>query len=219
MDGKKIRIFHKGIAKQCSKCYSKGHLRSGCPNKNEDWLTYVDRFMINEDLDETFYGNWVGRIADWRLINPEGHQANVEEAEAYWQGERRKREQHREEIGELVQQLEANSQAQLPQGGEVRTEHEEAGDEDGVEGKDGEELQDSTGTLQASTARESGASNRSIEAGVSELSFGESGSRKNQRGRLTTTAATAAATAAATRKGGIEAKMKTRSSSLGKPLE
>ena len=219
MDGKKIRIFHKGIAKQCSKCYRKGHLRSGCPNKNEDWLTYVDRFMINEDLDETFYGNWVGRIADWRLINPEGHQANVEEAEAYWQGERRKREQHREEIGELVQQLEANSQAQLPQGGEVRTEHEEAGDEDGVEGKDGEELQDSTGTLQASTARESGASNRSIEAGVSELSFGESGSRKNQRGRLTTTAATAAATAAATRKGGIEAKMKTRSSSIGKPLE
>ena len=224
MDGKKIRIFHKGIAKLCSRCYRKGHLRSDCPNKSDDWLTYVDRYMINEDLDETFYGKWVNRIAEWRLINPDIHQANLEEAEAYWQNERRKREQQRGEINDLVQHLEANSQAQLPQGGvqtvnHVRPQDESEKDQQQSDEQSEESMALENGASAAIAARKERKAtstkvgeNEDIESGMSGMSFAGSEGKKKRRGRST---ATAAETATA-RTSGEEAKMKTRSTSLEK---
>ncbi len=192
-------------------------MRSDCPNKSNDWLTYVDRYMINEDLDETFYGKWVSRIAEWRLINPEIHQANLEEAEAYWQNERRKRDQQRGEINDLVQQLDANSQAQLP----VRPEDESEKDQQESDEHSEESTAVDNGALAAVTARRERKERKTkstkvvenIESGMSGMSVAGSESRKKQGGRLTATAAETATT----RMRGEEVKRKTRSTSLGRP--
>ena len=77
--GKKIRIYHRGIDKLCLNCYRAGHNRLHCPNDHLDWLSYIDRGMQRANLDSSYYGGWVERVADWRLKCPEEHEANVRE--------------------------------------------------------------------------------------------------------------------------------------------
>jgi hypothetical protein len=79
MGGKKIRIYHRGIDKLCLNCYRAGHNRLQCPNDRLDWLSYIDRGMQRANLDISYYGGWVERVADWRLKCPEEHEANVRE--------------------------------------------------------------------------------------------------------------------------------------------
>jgi hypothetical protein len=155
----------------------------------------------------------VSRIAEWRLINPEIHQANLEEAEAYWQTERRKRDQQRGEINDLVQQLDANNQAQLP----VRPEDESEKDQQESDEHSEESKAVDNRALAAVKARKERKAtstkvveNESIESGMSGMSVAES--RKKRGGRLTTTAAETATA----RMRSEEMKMKTRSTSLGR---
>ena len=77
--GKKIKIYHRGIDKLCSKCYQAGHNRIQCPNDRREWLSYIDRGMQRANLDNSYYGGWVERVADWRLKCPGEHEANVRE--------------------------------------------------------------------------------------------------------------------------------------------
>ena len=77
--GKKIKIYHRGIDKLCSKCYQSGHNRLQCHNERRDWLSYIDRGMQRASLDNSYYGGWVERVADWRLKCPGDHEANVRE--------------------------------------------------------------------------------------------------------------------------------------------
>ncbi len=112
MAGKKIRIYHKGIAKLCSKCYGGGHLRQDCQNEQDNWLSYVDNHMIRWDLDESYYGRWCSRIADWRLANEVAHGRNRQRAEEEWNIEKERRKRHGEQIVDIVDNLRAQSALQ-----------------------------------------------------------------------------------------------------------
>jgi hypothetical protein len=76
MGGKKIKIYHRGIIKMCRKCYKAGHLWSECKNRQREWLEYVDEFMLNHNLEEQLYGNWVRLVSDWRMRNQSLHESN-----------------------------------------------------------------------------------------------------------------------------------------------
>ena len=112
IDGKKIRIYYRGIAKLCTKCYRHGHLRQGCSNDQDDWLTFVDRFMLGSPLDETFFGKWVSRVTDWRQINSGRHNLNAEEARTRDREEKRKKDQRSGDVASIIGHLSAQSQAQ-----------------------------------------------------------------------------------------------------------
>ena len=58
MLGRKIRVYYRGITKLCINCYKPGHIRKDCPNQTVGWIAYVESFMQENDLDDSFYGNW-----------------------------------------------------------------------------------------------------------------------------------------------------------------
>ena len=58
MLGRKIRVYYRGITKLCINCYEPGHIRKDCPNQTVGWISYVERFMRENNLDDSFYGNW-----------------------------------------------------------------------------------------------------------------------------------------------------------------
>jgi hypothetical protein len=76
MCGKKIKIYHKGISKQCMKCFGTGHFKRDCGEERKEWLDYVDSFMLEAKLPDEYYGNWTRLVEDWRMKNQEKHQAN-----------------------------------------------------------------------------------------------------------------------------------------------
>jgi hypothetical protein len=112
MDGKKVRIFYRGIPKLCSKCYGGGHLRKDCTNEKDDWLTYVDNHMIRWDLDESYYGKWCARINDWRLANEDTHNGNLQEMQAEWEREKERRAQQNEHISNIISDLKSQTTTQ-----------------------------------------------------------------------------------------------------------
>jgi hypothetical protein len=54
IDGKRNKIYHKGIKKWCTNCFKATHLRAACKSQRVEWLEYVDRFMVNNDLDNSY---------------------------------------------------------------------------------------------------------------------------------------------------------------------
>ena len=60
MDGRRIKIYHKGITKLCTKCFGK-HRKSECKTERKfEWLDYVEHFTIeNPEIPEDYYGRWV----------------------------------------------------------------------------------------------------------------------------------------------------------------
>jgi hypothetical protein len=78
MGGRKIKLYHKGIQKQCPNCFKVGHKKKECTNERREWLDYVDGYMINSNLGNELFGNWVKQVEDWRLRNPEKHEQNLE---------------------------------------------------------------------------------------------------------------------------------------------
>ena len=81
MHSKKIKIYHKGIKKQCVNCYETGHFKRDCRVKRKEWLEYVDGFMLATLLPEEYYGNWVKLVEEWRSKNPVKHAQNRANAE------------------------------------------------------------------------------------------------------------------------------------------
>jgi hypothetical protein len=110
--GKKVRIYYRGIAKLCTKCYRQGHLRQACRSEQDNWLSYVDRFMLGSLLAETFFGKWRDRIIDWRKVNSRDHEANLEEMSAREREEIRRREARQGEVESIIGHLNAQSKAQ-----------------------------------------------------------------------------------------------------------
>lgn len=109
--GKKIRIYYRGIQKQCTKCFRRGHLRQACEN-GEGWLNYVDNFMIRSKFDETYYGRWSDRIDLWRIGNEQAHKQNVENFEAEERERTERRAQQQQLAGEIIGELETQNQQQ-----------------------------------------------------------------------------------------------------------
>ena len=58
MLGRKIRVYYRGITKLCINCYKPGHIRKDCTNQTVGWIAYVESFMQENTLDDSFYGNW-----------------------------------------------------------------------------------------------------------------------------------------------------------------
>ena len=60
MAGRRIKIYHKGIDKLCSKCFGK-HRKSDCKaNTKTEWIEYVANFIdSNPDVPTEMYGRWV----------------------------------------------------------------------------------------------------------------------------------------------------------------
>jgi hypothetical protein len=110
--GKKVRIYYRGIAKLCTKCYRQGHLRQACRSEQDNWLSYVDRFMLGSPLAEAFFGKWRDRIIDWRKVNSRDHEANLEEMSAREREEIRRREARQGEVESIIGHLNAQSKAQ-----------------------------------------------------------------------------------------------------------
>ena len=59
MNGRRVKIYHKGIEKLCTKCFGK-HRKSDCRSENKvNWLDYVRNFMVlNEFIPIELFGRW-----------------------------------------------------------------------------------------------------------------------------------------------------------------
>jgi hypothetical protein len=58
MDGRRIKIYYRGIQKLCTKCFGQ-HVSSNCTNEKIKWLDYIQNFIeTNQDIQEELYGNW-----------------------------------------------------------------------------------------------------------------------------------------------------------------
>ena len=123
MHGKKIKIYHKGIKKQCVSCYKTGHFKRDCREERKEWLDYVDGFMLATSLPEEYFGNWVKLVEDWRSKNPAKHQHNIADTE----GEARRREEVRNEREESVREIARLLQEQRMSSKSTRVSNEEEG--------------------------------------------------------------------------------------------
>ena len=59
IDGRRIKIYHRGITKLCTKCFGK-HRKSECKSEGKtEWLDYVENFIIEyPEIPEDYYGRW-----------------------------------------------------------------------------------------------------------------------------------------------------------------
>ena len=105
MYGKKIKIYHKGIKKQCVNCYETGHFKKDCKNERKEWLNYVDGFMLSASLPDELYGNWSKLVEEWRTKNPQKHARNREEREEDERMELEVRHQREEKVREITRIL------------------------------------------------------------------------------------------------------------------
>ena len=65
MNGKRIKIYYRGVQKLCTNCFG-GHARLHCRNDKVRWIDYVLNFMeSNPDIPEKMYGRW------WQAVNEE----------------------------------------------------------------------------------------------------------------------------------------------------
>jgi hypothetical protein len=77
IDGKRIKIYHRGIKKMCQNCFGSGHYRSTCPRERVDWMAYIDYFILESGFEEEMFGKWTNRVNDWRMVNGHAHQENL----------------------------------------------------------------------------------------------------------------------------------------------
>ena len=78
MDGKRIKIYHRGIKRMCENCFGSGHYRSVCPRAKIAWMAYVDYFVVESGFEEGMFGKWIPRAHAWRIANEQAHQENLE---------------------------------------------------------------------------------------------------------------------------------------------
>jgi len=72
MCGKKIKVYYKGIAKQCTNCYVDGHIKKDCTNSKKEWIEYVTFFIAtNSNIPDELFGKWIEKAQEWYENNPE----------------------------------------------------------------------------------------------------------------------------------------------------
>ena len=62
--GRRIKIYHKGINKLCTKCFGK-HCKSDCRQESKsEWIYYMANFIsTNPDVPTKLYGRWTELVA------------------------------------------------------------------------------------------------------------------------------------------------------------
>jgi hypothetical protein len=101
MCGEKIKIYHKGIKKQCMKCFGTGHFKRDCSKERKEWLDYVDSFMLEAKLPNEYYGNWARLVENWRVRNQEKHDSNKNHQAQSDEQQDREKEKRNESIKEI----------------------------------------------------------------------------------------------------------------------
>ena len=59
MDGRRIKVYYRGISKLCTSCFGK-HVRRDCKNEKVQWIDYVYNFVNNNmEISKDHYGKWI----------------------------------------------------------------------------------------------------------------------------------------------------------------
>jgi hypothetical protein len=78
MDGRRIKVYYRGIQKLCTKCFGE-HMSRNCNEEKVKWLDYVDNFMQTHwEIQEDLYGNWnniIERERRQKKINREHYES------------------------------------------------------------------------------------------------------------------------------------------------
>ena len=69
IDGRRIRIYYKGIRKQCNNCFEFGHLKRDCKERRKEWAEYVSSMMESTGFESDLFGKWAVVVKDWRIKN------------------------------------------------------------------------------------------------------------------------------------------------------
>jgi hypothetical protein len=69
IDGRRIRIYYKGIRKQCNNCFEMGHMKRDCKERRKDWAEYVSSMMESTGFEPDLFGKWKVVVQDWRSKN------------------------------------------------------------------------------------------------------------------------------------------------------
>lgn len=68
IDGRKVKIYYKGIPKMCTACYEVGHIKANCENSPTSWMEYVANLIESSDENEmALFGRWTKIARRWRL--------------------------------------------------------------------------------------------------------------------------------------------------------
>ena len=58
MDGRRIKVYYRGIQKLCTRCFG-NHMSRNCSEEKVKWLDYVDNFMqTSPEIERDLFGNW-----------------------------------------------------------------------------------------------------------------------------------------------------------------
>ena len=97
MDGRRIKIYYRGIRKLCTSCFGK-HFRKDCNNEKVQWIDYVAQFVNdNPDFTKEQYGNWITileRRKKQDIINKEHFQSKQQPTEGTTMKEQEQEHEH-----------------------------------------------------------------------------------------------------------------------------
>jgi hypothetical protein len=114
ISGKKIKIYYKGIAKRCVKCFGTGHLKKDCTSARKEWMEYVSDLMFETGFDLIMLGDARKYLEKWRLENREKTEARKELKAQEEVQQKIRREVHRGDVQNITEILHNQSLANAP---------------------------------------------------------------------------------------------------------
>lgn len=65
--GKKVKVYYRGIDKLCLKCYESGHNKIDCTANTVSWIEYVENFKnAYPEIENQLYGRWNNTLTAWK---------------------------------------------------------------------------------------------------------------------------------------------------------
>jgi len=59
IQGKRMRIYHHGIKRQCNGCFGIGHAKWQCKAAKINWRGYVDQLVTSGRFKKEMFGSWI----------------------------------------------------------------------------------------------------------------------------------------------------------------
>jgi hypothetical protein len=189
VDGKRIKIYHKGIKKWCTNCFKATHLRAACKSQRVEWLEYVDRFMVNNDLDNSYYGKWLERVDDWRLKNAGKHEQHIQDQQTAL-AEREQRSEENRSIARRIIEEQTQKETVAANRSAERAESKQSTDDVGDGQRDGNESKEAERGAdgveeKGDEGEKEGGNEKSVAEAIKEMTFEEFKEIKRGRGRPT----------------------------------
>jgi len=117
MDGKRIKVYHRGIKRMCQNCFCSGHYRVNCMEERVDWMAYIDYFILESGFDEEMFGKWVQRVGDWRITNQQTHEENLRFVHRKQEAEKAKKISLAESRDSIAKTIEEQAKSSREAGG------------------------------------------------------------------------------------------------------